>query len=821
MTILKGEEAQMVLSLVTNCNLGADVRNAENFEVSIYTTAGGYSLQKGLYDFILNEEGNEGLLQLAWQELDGMDDGVIRASVSYDYGGMHVAFESTTGYYLRTPTDYEPTTFVTEENLDDLVDEYLQEQDVATQDWVNSAITQATSGMLTDDYCYFVHGYAQPWDARNTDDLIDWANQYPDDYNKLRVFIQSDFSPERYLEYHPLYLTESSITLYSNVRYDGNQSLSYGYIGTYRKGVSPSNSDWVQGMIDISNLAERDRIASINGNPVYGQLQNNIVVDDWTYFINPNDVDGNVVNAIIDRACELGTNGGWERIRIVYGSKTFTPMYLNSNDKNMVAQSVNTTYMYNNTVYLDTLTLVYDQGVTANTTTVDFDSYATTAETQQMISAATSGMLTDDYCIYLSANTEYYDTPASEVNRLIDYAKSVPDYTKIRVFIKLGGAYQEFHIVNVGTFDGSEAVFVYGAFMRDRDIFYNNKNLSVLFGKLKRNTAIAQNQPDGGLLECVVNASAEDIQSGTYTYYLFDKDDINTRRAILNKAYELYQNPDGTDGYKGIRIVYSNHLYRIETLTVNEPNIYAVCTSLDASSGHSGTVYFNFIAFDETMANERWSESSAVYSFSDYATTATTEALATAIANMPSSSAMTEAIQEATSGLASEGYVNSAITQATSGLATTQYVDNAVSGAGGNTYYVDVSTLTPQQLAEVTGPQGATGPQGERGIQGPQGETGPQGATGPQGERGIQGPQGETGPQGPQGERGIQGPQGETGPQGPHGETGATGPQGPQGAAGTGNVSSATINYIWTGTQEQYDVLPSYSNDTLYFIDQD
>jgi len=150
-----------------------------------------------------------------------------------------------------------------------------------------------------------------------------------------------------------------------------------------------------------------------------------------------------------------------------------------------------------------------------------------------------------------------------------------------------------------------------------------------------------------------------------------------------------------------------------------------------------------------------------------------------AINNMPSSSAMTEAIEEATSGLASENYVNSAITQATSGLATTQYVDEAVSGAGGNTYYVDVSTLTPEQLAEVRGPQGIQGPQGERGIQGPQGD---RGEKGPQGERGI---------------------------------------QGPKGTPGTGNVSSLTINTIWTGTQAQYEALSGYSNDTLYFIDQD
>ena len=129
--------------------------------------------------------------------------------------------------------------------------------------------------------------------------------------------------------------------------------------------------------------------------------------------------------------------------------------------------------------------------------------------------------------------------------------------------------------------------------------------------------------------------------------------------------------------------------------------------------------------------------------------------------------------------------------------------------SGGDTYYVDVSTLTAEQLAEVQGPQGETGPQG---IQGPQGETGPQGIQGPQGEQGIQGPQGE---------QGIQGPQGETGPQGVQGPQGEQGIQGPQGTPGTGNVSSLSINTIWTGTQAQYEALSGYSNDTLYFIEED
>ena len=75
----------------------------------------------------------------------------------------------------------------------------------------------------------------------------------------------------------------------------------------------------------------------------------------------------------------------------------------------------------------------------------------------------------------------------------------------------------------------------------------------------------------------------------------------------------------------------------------------------------------------------------------------------------------------------------------------------AVSGMSQAVYYVDVSTLTQEQLAQVKGPQGDIGAQGETGPQGPQG---PQGETGEQGPMGPTGPQGETGPQGPQGPQG-------------------------------------------------------------------
>lgn len=156
--------------------------------------------------------------------------------------------------------------------------------------------------------------------------------------------------------------------------------------------------------------------------------------------------------------------------------------------------------------------------------------------------------------------------------------------------------------------------------------------------------------------------------------------------------------------------------------------------------------------------------------------------------------------------------------------------------------------FTPEQLAELTGPegpQGPRGPQGPQGVQGPKGDAGtgldilgtytsvealqsavttPKqgdmynvGETAPynvymwdttnggewlnqgqlQGAKGEQGPQGIQGPIGPQGEQGVQGPQGPPGPQGVPGEKGDRG-------AGPCRVVVGTTERGWTAEDCDY-----------------
>jgi hypothetical protein len=133
------------------------------------------------------------------------------------------------------------------------------------------------------------------------------------------------------------------------------------------------------------------------------------------------------------------------------------------------------------------------------------------------------------------------------------------------------------------------------------------------------------------------------------------------------------------------------------------------------------------------------------------------------------------------------------------------------------------------ELGHVQGPQGPAGPAGPKGDPG---ATGPQGPEGPQGDPGIQGNAGPQGPKGDKGDPGIQGPEGPQGPAGtpvsldalsdvtapastPSGKilgTTATGVWGPVDAP-TGSAWNR-----WTGTQQQYDMLPFKFPETLYVI---
>ena len=742
-TILKGSDCELVVP-VSYCCGSVNIEDVDNFSCAFYTEPDGQAIVKNKEDF--DFEGGVGIVHFQAGELDQLGDGLVRYTLQYD----NTTLENSTSYWLKTPIGYTPIDFVSHDEMEDAIVEALSSSagtevieeivsattsGLASEDYVNSAITQATSGLVDEEY------------VQNAIKENDWAFIIHRMNGGVIGYIQEEIDAVvRAAKMNPETTPGRAKMVVFYPAGDDGSFLPFYPTYPYRPYTDHEAYLWC-----VDGYSQELHLNLLGLDEGELPTESNLLREQYNLWglVHSNDVktiNGGSIISSSSENLELATPEDiqelWEAIINMPSSSAMT----------------------------------------------------------EAIEEATSGLASENYVnsaiseevptIFLDSEGEYWQTPATEVNRLLDFLATLDEVGKARVFIKIGGHYIEFHPVSLGTYDGLEAVNLYGVFQDNANGWYNTDILQFYHGWLQRGRSIQQNQPFGGLKESTISASEAGVESDTFTYILPSTNNVEERRAVIAKAIEYQRN--GKD-YSGIRVVYGGHVYRVEQCTEGGEYNNVSCTSLDASYMYNSKVYIRVIDFNTDMAGSIQSRTEEI-NLATFATTADTAALQTQIENMPSSSAMTEAIEEATSGLASESYVNSAITQATSGLATTQYVDEAVSGAGGDTYYVDVSTLTPEQLAEVRGPQGETGPQG---IQGPQGETG---ATGPQGETGATGPQGE------------RGPQGETGPQGE---------RGPQGASGTGNVSSLTIDYIWTGTQAQYEALPSYSNDTLYFIDQD
>lgn len=122
--ILKGSDAELTIELVP-CNVHADIDQLENYICYIYTTPGGFAITRNLENFEI--VGNVGTTHLQRVHLDKLKDGVIRYTIEFDFDGDHYITEKNTGYYLKKPIDYTPVDFVDRQEMEDYVDEAVSE----------------------------------------------------------------------------------------------------------------------------------------------------------------------------------------------------------------------------------------------------------------------------------------------------------------------------------------------------------------------------------------------------------------------------------------------------------------------------------------------------------------------------------------------------------------------------------------------------------------------------------------------------------------------------------------------------------------------
>ena len=157
-TILKGSDCELVITVSTCCH-SVDMADVQNFSCAFYTESDGQAVMKHKEDFVF--EGRYGIVHFQGQELDQLPDGVVRYTLKYD----DTTLERNSNYYLKTPIGYTPMDFVSRDEVDEaiasafttsavteVINSVAQGLGFVNEEFVNSAITQAVSGLASEEY---------------------------------------------------------------------------------------------------------------------------------------------------------------------------------------------------------------------------------------------------------------------------------------------------------------------------------------------------------------------------------------------------------------------------------------------------------------------------------------------------------------------------------------------------------------------------------------------------------------------------------------------------------------------------------------------
>ncbi len=127
-----------------------------------------------------------------------------------------------------------------------------------------SAYTETIS-----DWVFYTTGYAGPQNVRNSDDLVDFVKSLGSEFAKARIFI-NETDPRQWLEYHVFRVTGD--TVYVWAVYNRNTNYIEVRHGSFTKGVSPSDSDFVYFSINpntvASNISNLQTQTAVNTNSI-------------------------------------------------------------------------------------------------------------------------------------------------------------------------------------------------------------------------------------------------------------------------------------------------------------------------------------------------------------------------------------------------------------------------------------------------------------------------------------------------------------------------------------------------------------------------
>ena len=143
-TIWKGSDCEFEVVIIPACGTYVDFEEVESITIDFFTTEGGVSIHKENFEV----EGKFARVHFYSAELDGLDDGVIKYRVSYEQVDATTTFATNSNFTLKTPAQYTAQTFVTEENVEEIVNEKM-ESSTALTEIVETAVEGVMEGYAT------------------------------------------------------------------------------------------------------------------------------------------------------------------------------------------------------------------------------------------------------------------------------------------------------------------------------------------------------------------------------------------------------------------------------------------------------------------------------------------------------------------------------------------------------------------------------------------------------------------------------------------------------------------------------------------------
>ena len=164
--IYKGSNAEVTVPVYPRCFTG----DTSDMVVSFYTTVGGNSVEFSQTADTISITGINGTVVFQPVELDTLDDGLLKCNVSYTYEGSAYTKDLETRLYIKTPDSYTPIKYITEDNVQEVVDGIMTAFTPTTGfTTINgSAITEGGNMVLTAE----TRNYSAGTNIDITDDVI-------------------------------------------------------------------------------------------------------------------------------------------------------------------------------------------------------------------------------------------------------------------------------------------------------------------------------------------------------------------------------------------------------------------------------------------------------------------------------------------------------------------------------------------------------------------------------------------------------------------------------------------------------------------------